>query len=132
MSRGHGRVQQRLAAALERSDEILDTFVLAAIAFDYEPDESGRITVAERHLGSVRRALTKLAAEGLIFDLGRHWPGGRRHWANERIALRFKIRAMRHLNLVDGAAGDLDAVRARAQEMLPMLQRARALGLDID
>ena len=41
---------------------------------------------------TIRRALQKLAGQGVIFDLG--YAGRRKVWASERVGLRLKIRMM--------------------------------------
>ena len=127
MSRGAGKLQRRLLAILEEDEDLIDTYELTARAFDYEADADGQITLNEVHLVSVRRALSGLVRTGKLLDLGRHWRGGRKHWANERVALRYLIRTMQMQNVMATGA----EVRKQAETMLPLIERANELGVDL-
>ena len=92
MSRGPGAVQRRLLDLLEGQDRLIDTIELAALAFNVQPNEAGQSVVADAQVVSVRRALGKLAKEGKVVDLGRHWRDGRRRWASPVAAERYHQR----------------------------------------
>ena len=88
--------------------------------------------MTDAQLVSVRRALRKLVREHAIGDLGRGYRDGRRRWVNERVWLRDTIRRMQLENAL--LAGRLDAEsfkRRVTEEMLPLLNRARELGVQI-
>jgi hypothetical protein len=128
MSKGYGKIQRRLLEILNDDERLFETFELAAAIFDVEP---ARLNAAQ--LVTVRRALQKLAGEGAVVDLGRRgWSGGRRRWASERAALRYKIHAMQEENAADAAQGNRSAaaIKNRAREMRPLINRARDLGID--
>ena len=127
MSRGAGKLQRRLLAILEEDEGLIDTYDLTARAFDYEADADGQIALSETHLVSVRRALSGLVRTGKLHDLGRHWRMGRKHWGNERVALRYLIRTMQMQNVTGTSA----EVRERAKTMLPLIERANELGVDL-
>jgi hypothetical protein len=87
MSKGYGKIQRSLLTILAGDDRLFETFELTAWVFDVPPNEAGATLVTEAQLVSVRRALHKLASEGLIVDLGRRGqPAGRRLWASKRAA----------------------------------------------
>ena len=127
MSRGPGKLQRRLLAILEEDEGLIDTYELTARAFDYEPDETGQIMLSDARLVSVRRALSGLVRTGKLHDLGRHWRRGRKHWGNERTALRYLIRTMQIQNVTSTSA----EVGERAKTMLPLIERAHELGVDL-
>jgi hypothetical protein len=129
MSKGHGQLKRTLVEILNGADEMVDTFTLAALAFQCVPDSDGCLTVNDAQLSSVRRALGKLARERTIFSMGRHWPDGRQRWANERIGLPYTIKIAQHQNLADGLSHNLEAIRERLTWMLPLITRAKVLGL---
>ena len=106
---------------------LVDTYDLTARAFDYEPGEDGTVVLSDTHLVNVRRALAGLARTGKLHDLGRHWRGGRKHWGNERVALRYLIKTMQMQNVMGTGA----EVRERAKTMLPLIERANELGVDL-
>jgi hypothetical protein len=80
-----------LLAVLYKTDDDLNTFELAAAAFELQPDSTGRVGISPAQIGTVRRALGKLAREGLVVPVGssKTQPGrGRRdrgaHWISAR------------------------------------------------
>lgn len=82
MSRGHGKVQQRLLDILNGDDRAFETFELTARVFDVSSNEDGEILVTDAQLVAVRRALQRLACERVIRSFGRGFGDGRRRWAN--------------------------------------------------
>jgi hypothetical protein len=131
MSRGLGRVERAILDFLEKQETDHDTYVIAAIAFAKEPDEAGRILLSDAELAATRRALAKLKRIGKVYDLGRASPDGRRRWCNERIGLRATIRRMQVENMTDPRFRDAATMTARIHEMLPLLRRAKELGVEI-
>jgi hypothetical protein len=92
MSRGPGTIQRRLVEILERDQKLLDTFELAARAYDLSSNDQGRITLSDPQLVAVRRALRGLVRKGAIADLGRNWHNGRKRWATVDAAARYHDR----------------------------------------
>jgi hypothetical protein len=129
MSKGHGKLQRRLLEILDAS-RAFETFELTAQVFAVRPDEHGRIIVTATQVVAVRRALQKLAHEGVIYDLG--YGGRRKVWANERLGLRVKIRMLQEQNARDRDAGKMDFAdfKRRVAAMTPLTKRAEELGVD--
>ena len=111
-------------AILEEEDGLIATYTLTALAYDYEPDESGYIGLSDAHLVSVRRALSGLVRIGKLHDLGRRFVKGRKRWGNERVALRHLIKTMRMKNLMSGGHADQRVPKA-------MIERALEMGVDL-
>ena len=88
MSRGPGAIQRRLIEILGQHEKLLDTFELAARAYDLDSVDA----LSEAQLVAVRRGLRGLARKGAIADLGRHWRNGRQHWASVEAAARYHDR----------------------------------------
>ena len=91
MSRGHGRIERALLADLYATDDDFDAFELAVAAFELQPDNTGRVGISPAQIGTVRRALGKLAREGLVVPVGssktqpgRGWRDRRAHWISAR------------------------------------------------
>jgi hypothetical protein len=85
MSHGHGRVQRALLEAFRQRD-VADTFWLAGVAFNVQPNADGVRLISDAELVATRRALTKLVAQGLVFELDRP-KNGRRRWCSQRHGL---------------------------------------------
>jgi transcriptional regulator with XRE-family HTH domain len=81
LSRRRGRIERRLVEAINSIRRPMDTFELAAVAYDSQPDIDNRITVSQAQLVTVRRALRNLKKSGVIDDLGRRW--GRQQWGSK-------------------------------------------------
>lgn len=92
MSRGMGLIERRLLAILKEPGETnlcqwektsgkYNTFWLAAEVYGIQPDQNSFRCVSEAQVSSVRRALNKLARQGVVIDCGRGWRDGRRRWA---------------------------------------------------
>jgi hypothetical protein len=128
MSRGNGRIQRDLIVALEKQDRLVDTFELAADVYGVEPNSDGVLLVTDAMVTSVRRALRKLAAEGRVFRITRG-SNKRGYWTNERLGLWYTIRSMQIEMLGFRETSDATAHAAR---MLPLINRAHALGVDIN
>ena len=98
MSRGHGRLQQRLLAELQAAslhDEmrLRSTFQLAATVFDgLEVDSDGYCLLSSAQLVSVRRALRRLQHEGLVCSAGRHLRFGRQDWGTPEAVAAYRQR----------------------------------------
>jgi hypothetical protein len=91
MSRGHGRIERALLAILDVADNHLNTFELTAAVFTLQPDNTGLVVISPARIGAVRRALRKLAREGLVVPVGssktspgRGWHDRRAHWISAR------------------------------------------------
>lgn len=82
MSRGMGKVQRMCLDVLEKSDKTIDSIEVAGRAL-------GKMQVEISEGRSFRRALQKLAEQGLVIDMGRHWRFGRRHWATREVAEKY-------------------------------------------
>ncbi len=74
LSKGDGDVQRRALAAVTSCTIPADSIALAAAAFGHNP-----VTHAEAT--RVRRALRRLADDGLVADCGWHYTDHRRRWA---------------------------------------------------
>ncbi|MGY3614843.1 hypothetical protein [Bradyrhizobium sp. USDA 10063] len=131
MSRGNGRIQRDLVAALESRDKLVDTFQLTAEVYRLEPNDEGVIMLNDAMLVSVRRALVKLAAERKIFKVMRGH-NKRAYWANERLGLWYTVREMRRQTMALSQTGDIEAARTHADRLLPLINRAHELGIDIN
>src|SRR5215216_3723479 len=92
MSRGLGKIQHRLIKILRAHPGHLDTFELTARVYELSPDERGHVVLSHVQVGAVRRALRALVNKGIIATVGRHWRGGRQHWANPEAAARYHER----------------------------------------
>ena len=77
MSRRRGTLQRSLLALISANAD-LDIFELAALAYEIEPDQQGKMLVSAAHLASVRRALLVLLSEGLAIDSIARQQGSRR------------------------------------------------------
>jgi len=91
MRRGHGRIERALLAVLYATDNDLDAFELAAAAFELQPERTGRVGISPAQIGTIRRALGKLARDGLVVPVGSSktqpgggWPDRRAHWVSAR------------------------------------------------
>jgi hypothetical protein len=90
MSRGHGRTQNALIAAL-RSGGLRDTFELACVAFDV-PEVAGVRSLTAAQLASTRRALAQLQREGLVCGLRVGWRDGRQRWGSPEAVAAYRKR----------------------------------------
>lgn len=70
-SRGLGRIERILLAALEQSPKPIDTFDLAVKAYGLNADDDGVNYVSETQFVSVRRALRSLERADKIFNISR-------------------------------------------------------------
>jgi hypothetical protein len=99
MSRGRGSLQRRLLAVLSEALRSVDTFELAALAYELEPDANGHIEVTDSQLASVKRALASLARDGAVVPLFRKHPTGRKAWTTPEHAAAYsndRARSNRH------------------------------------
>ncbi len=130
MSKGLGHLQRSLVTILGNC-QALDTFTLAAKAYEVRANEEGCFIVIDSQLASVKRALASLKAKGKVFSFHRG-PGGRRMWAGKRFGLYVTIKDMQQRSVVLAAVGDEQAFRTHAESMLPLIERASNLGVDIN
>jgi hypothetical protein len=130
MSRGPGKLQVELLRLLEASPLTMDTFELAAAAYAVEPDEEHRRIISNAQISAAQRGLAGLAKAGKAVSLGRGH-NGRGRWANNRVGLPLVIQLMQLRNQEDGQKDRQAAVLARVDKMMPLIRRARELGIDI-
>jgi hypothetical protein len=110
MSRGHGRIERALLAVLDATDDHLNTFELTATAFELQPDSTGLVGISPAQLSAVRRALGKLAREGLVVPVGlsetspgRGWHDRRAHWISARALPAYRQREEANLDRLAAA-----------------------------
>ena len=72
-------MQQRALAAVTACTMPTDSITLAAAVFGHDP-------VTQAEATSVRRALRRLADQGLVADCGWHYTDHRRRWAMPAVA----------------------------------------------
>ena len=101
MSRGLGKVQRMCLDVLRQHDWVVDSITIAAEALSKQ-------AISESEHASFRRALRKLAAHGLVIDMGRCFRDGRRHWATPETAKRY-------FDKVEITFGKQAAIDARAR-----------------
>lgn len=84
MSRGLGKLQRRLLAAM-RDSHWHDTAALAATVYGLRPHTTitARPTMAQ--LSGVRRALAGLVERGLAFRHGRQWTTSKQRWLADQV-----------------------------------------------
>jgi hypothetical protein len=128
MSKGPGRIQRQIVAALDGHAGVLDTFGIAAAVYAVRR-RKGVAWVTDAQLTSVRRALRGLQRTGTIYRIGR---GKRLMWANERVGLWVTIGDMRQTSVALASDGDRAGLLAHAEAMLPLITHAHALGVNID
>lgn len=80
MSRGKGWVQEEILEILVRLGGEQNSFAIAAEVFEVERNADGWRLMTEAQLATVRRALSKLQAEGAAYKVG-HDRAGRGLWA---------------------------------------------------
>jgi len=131
MSKGLGQIQRDLLTQLEGRTTVVDTFTLAADVYRLEPNSDGMRVLNDAQLVSVRRALLKLASAGKAFKIMRGHDK-RAYWANERLGLWLTVRQLQQKSMVIAAAGDNDTMMAHAEAMIPLIIRAKNLGVDVD
>src|SRR6516162_5208776 len=125
MRRGYGALQRRLLAILNTEDRVFETYTLVADAFDVKADEDGL-----RLMSAARRALRGLVRDGAAIDLGRHYPNTRRHWCGKRTELLHEIQSKREAIEALIRRGQVDEVARLSQQMGPLFERAREVGIE--
>jgi hypothetical protein len=128
MSRGFGKIERAILDVLENDDRLIDTFTLAAIAFDLAACD-GKIVVTDAQLVSARRALRSLEARGKVFAVMRGH-NKRSYWANERLGLWHAVRQGQQKTVE--LAGDPVALMQHADRLVPLIKRANELGIDFN
>ena len=128
--RGYGALQRRLLAILNAEDRVFETYTLVADAFDVKADEDGLRMINTAQMSAARRALRGLVRDGAVIDLGRHYPNTRRHWCSKRTELIYKIQRKRKAIGALVLRGRVDEVARLSQQMAPLFERARELGIE--
>lgn len=110
MSRGWGTVQRAVMELLEETaaeerpvDRILNTYTIAALVFDVQPDAKGVRLLTDSQLSSVRRALARLRREGLV-EGRRGFRDGRQRWGTPAAITAYEARTRGALGALGGAA----------------------------
>jgi hypothetical protein len=86
MSKGHGDVQRILLDILDASEDLTDTFGLAALVYHADPTaNTNRIELSDAEVNSVRRALGRLVAEQCIVGIRSGWRDKRARWCTHRV-----------------------------------------------
>ena len=130
MRRGYGALQRRLLAILNTEDRVFETYTLVAEAFDVKADEDGLRLISTAQMSAARRALRGLVRDGAVIDLGRHYPKTRRHWCSKRTELLHEIQRKRKAIGALVLRGRVDEVARLSQQMAPLFERARELGIE--
>ena len=129
-SRGYGALQRRLLAILNAANRVFETYSLVADAFDVKADRDGVRLISTAQMSAVRRALRGLVRDGAVIDLGRHYPNTRRHWCSKRTELSHKIQRKRKAMGALTLCGQVDEVARLSQQMGPLFERAREVGIE--
>ena len=129
-SRGYGALQRRLLAILNAEDRVFETYSLVADAFDVKADRDGVRLISTAQMSAVRRALRGLVRDGGVIDLGRHYPNTRRHWCSKRTELLHEIQRKRKAMGALTLCGQVDEVARLSQQMGPLFERAREVGIE--
>ena len=130
MRRGYGALQRRLLAILNTEDRVFETYTLVADAFDVKADEDGLRLISTAQMRATRRALRGLVRDGAAIDLGRHYPNTRRHWCGKRTELLHEIQSKREAIEALIRRGQVDEVARLSQQMGPLFERAREVGIE--
>ena len=130
MRRGYGALQRRLLAILNTEDRVFETYTLVADAFDVKADEDGLRLISTMQMSAARRALRGLVRDGAVIDLGRHYPNTRRHWCSKRTELLHEIQRKRKAIGALTLRGQVDEVARLSQQMGPLFERAREVGIE--
>jgi hypothetical protein len=88
MSKGMGNIQRRVLDAMAQLGRT-DTFELTAAVFDVKPAEDGTRWLSAAQLGSVRRAVRRLAKLGLLGQRGRRSQRSRQEIVSTMEEVRF-------------------------------------------
>jgi len=130
MRRGYGALQRRLLAILNTEDRVFETYTLVAEAFDVKADEDGLRLISTAQMSAARRALRGLVRDGAVIELGRHYPNTRRHWCSKRTELLHEIQRKRKAIGALTLRGQVDEVARLSQQMGPLFERAREVGIE--
>ena len=130
MRRGYGALQRKLLAILNAEDRVFETYTLVADAFDVKADEEGSRLISTAQVSAARRALRGLVRDGAVIDLGRHYPNTRRHWCGKRTELLHDIQYKREAIEALIRLGQVDEVARLSQQMGPLFERAREVGIE--
>ena len=130
MRRRFGALQRKLLAILTAEDRVFETYSLVAHAFDVKTDEDDLRRISMAQMSAVRRALRCLVRDGAVIDLGRNYPNTRRHWCSKRTELLYEIQRKRKAIGALVLRGQLDEVARLSQQMGPLFERAREVGIE--
>ena len=92
-------------------------------------DEEGLRLISTAQMSAARRALRGLVRDGAVIDLGRHYPNTRRHWCSKRTDLLHEIQRKQATEALI-RRGQVDEVARLSQQMGPLFERARAVGIE--
>ena len=137
MSKGLGRVQRRILDSFDKWDGFCSLNSLVAECYEISSDIRGLseaeqdawLLDLEAKIASIKRALASLKAEGKVFSFHRD-SDGFRMWAGERFGLYITIKDMQQMSPMIARSGDR-AMEAHTKRMLPLLYRAKELGIDL-
>ena len=87
--------------------------------------------ISTAQMSAARRALRGLVRDGAVIDLGRHYPNTRRHWCSKRTELLYEIQRKREAIETLIRRGHVDEVARLSQQMGPLFERARAVGIEL-
>ena len=130
MWRSFGALQRKLLAILTAEDRVFETYSLVADAFGVKTDEDGLRRISMAQMSALRRALRGLVRDAAVIDLGRHYPNTRRHWCSKRTELLYEIQRQRKAIGALTRRGQLDEVARLSQQVGPLFERARELGVE--
>ena len=128
MSKGLGITQRKVLALLQRQTGAVDPFALAGNVYRVRRGKGGVRRLTDAQLVAVRRAPRGLEKTGKVYRVT--W-FKRTQWANERTGLWMIIRDMQQTSAVIAETGDEAAFRSHSHKMLPLIRRAKELGIDI-
>ena len=94
-------------------------------------DEEGLRLISTAQMSAARRALRGLVRDGAVIDLGRHYPNTRRHWCSKRTELLYEIQRKQEAIETLIRRGHVDEVARLSQQMGPLFERARAVGIEL-
>ena len=117
-------------AILNAEDRVFETYTLVADVFDVKTGEDSLRRISMAQTSAVRRALRGLVRDGVVIDLGRHYPNTRRHWCSKRTELLHEIQRKREAIGALMLHGQVDEVARLSQQMGPLFERARELGIE--
>ena len=86
--------------------------------------------ISTAQMSAARRALRGLVRDGAVIDLGRHYPNTRRHWCSKRTELLYEIQRKQEAIETLIRRSHVDEVARLSQQMGPLFERAREVGIE--